>query len=137
MGERYWPKAIFATAPGGTTDDWDLTGTAFVVAPGLVVTCWHCVRDVERGFTYSLATAPPTGSHEWSDITDLPLSNIEQHPAGVVADKEDCRGLAAVFLDANAVALGGTFALGCRRIAGVRTGKGGQPSCRTDCDDRR
>jgi hypothetical protein len=55
-------------------------GTGFVIAPGLLVTCWHCVRT------------PPPANHLYAVIVERDdgmgyrgvfLTHISQHPAGL------------------------------------------------------
>lgn len=36
-------------ADGTLTDVWP-AGTAFIPLPGVVVTCWHCVRNADRSY---------------------------------------------------------------------------------------
>jgi hypothetical protein len=39
-------------------------GTAFIMAPGLILTCWHNVHGaIERGLEVSLVFTKPTGGH--------------------------------------------------------------------------
>lgn len=51
------------------------TGTGFVLAPGVLVTCWHCVPPINEGRYVAV------GFHEGA-ISHYLLSKIAQDPSG-------------------------------------------------------
>jgi hypothetical protein len=59
------------------------TGTGFVVAPGILVTCWHCVRIRTDGLMYapvSLSRDGVLGHHLLTKIAPDP-NGRRDHPA--------------------------------------------------------
>lgn len=62
-------------ADGTLTDIWP-AGTAFVPLPGVVVTCWHCVRNADR--SYAVLWPSVEGRPE----RIVPLADITPDPHG-------------------------------------------------------
>jgi hypothetical protein len=79
FGAHVLPIIIGKDSPDGFLPV-SFEGTGFVVAPGLLVTCWHCVKT------------PPIAGHKYAVVVEqengqgylgVPLSQISQHPAGI------------------------------------------------------
>ena len=56
-----------------------VTGTGFIVAPSVLVTCWHCVSsDLPAGQRYGVARKFPLGGMHGTYLED-----ISQDPSGI------------------------------------------------------
>lgn len=64
-------------------------GTGFVIAPGLVLTCWHCV------------SAPLEDKHQYAAIAEVELSNWEVFPLRNIEQDGNGFDLASANLDLN------------------------------------
>jgi hypothetical protein len=64
-------------------------GTGFLIAPGLLVTCWHCVETQRPGVSYCAFISRDTGNHSLHRLsnigqdehgTDLATANVDLIP---------------------------------------------------------
>jgi hypothetical protein len=79
---------LFAIQPGESQPK-DFLGTGFLITTGILVTCWHCVRDVlSAGHAVAAAVKTPSGGgyalnvvaelEQDSNETDLAIGTVEQ-----------------------------------------------------------
>lgn len=55
-----------------------ITGTATLVAPGVIVTCWHCLSAVVDGGQYVVQQQQPDNT-----FRVMPITRVTRHPAGL------------------------------------------------------
>jgi len=69
---------IFITTKPDTVDPARFRGMGFLMAPNILITCWHCICDpLEKGQQYAAVVK------EGARYTTHPLLNTEQHPLGL------------------------------------------------------
>ncbi|MEA3254109.1 MAG: serine protease, partial [Chloroflexota bacterium] len=69
---------IFITTKPDTVDPARFRGMGFLIAPNILITCWHCICDpLEKGQQYAAVVK------EGESYTTHILLNAEQHPLGL------------------------------------------------------
>jgi len=69
---------IFLVSPQGEIKLEDVMGTGFLIAPRVLVTCWHCVNmPLAPGQSFFVALKDKDGRYN-----PIALTNVEQDPAG-------------------------------------------------------
>jgi len=101
---------IFVVSAGNPVDTLSFEGTGFLVAPAVLVTCWHCVRrKLQNGERYAVVIEREQNVY--------PLESVEQDPSGldlataVVPDLSSSLNL-SLALDPHALAGADVFSYG-------------------------